>query len=69
MIDKVSGQESDEFAVVRRALALTGGREADLWSIEHIDITCDGCELEPIVGLRSPPPLLTRYDNLPFHPP
>lgn len=27
-------------------------QESDIWEIRHIDITCDGCDREPIVGSR-----------------
>ena len=41
--------EGDPFAGVREAL-----RHEQLhgFSIEHLDITCDGCDAEPIVGNR-----------------
>lgn len=41
----------------RRALRAESFRKAmlepsDWWNIEHVDITCDSCEAEPIVGQR-----------------
>lgn len=38
----------DRFAGVRAALR----QDSPLWRIEHLDITCDGCEQEPIIGHR-----------------
>lgn len=38
----------DKYAAVREALR----RDDPLWEMEHCDITCDGCEREPIVGHR-----------------
>ena len=41
--------DGDRFTAVRAALR----QDNPLWQIQHIDITCDGCEVEPIVGHRS----------------
>ena len=43
----MSGQ-ADKFAAVRASLRV----ESPLWYIQHIDLTCDGCECEPIEGQR-----------------
>lgn len=43
----MSGQ-ADKFAAVRAALRV----DSPLWYIQHIDLTCDGCECEPIEGQR-----------------
>lgn len=43
----MSGQ-GDKFAAVRAALRV----DSPLWYIQHIDLTCDGCECEPIEGQR-----------------
>ncbi|KAL6768341.1 hypothetical protein ACKKBF_B38755 [Auxenochlorella protothecoides x Auxenochlorella symbiontica] len=40
----------DAFSAVRAALANVS--DSSPWDIHHIDITCDGCEVEPIVGNR-----------------
>ena len=56
MATPVHSHDSDEdCALVRKALE--GHACSDLWTVEHIDITCDGCEQEPIVGARSPSPI------------
>lgn len=49
MADPSAAASSDDrFAAVRAALREDGR----LWRIEHCDITCDGCEVEPIIGHR-----------------
>ena len=40
--------EGDIFSSVRQRLC----QESQLWVISHLDITCDGCECEPITGSR-----------------
>ena len=45
-----SEPSSDRFLAVRQLLAAPPSSAA--WQIHHIDITCDGCEQEPIVGAR-----------------
>lgn len=40
----------DRFLAVRQLLAAPPSSAA--WQIHHIDITCDGCEQEPIIGAR-----------------
>ena len=41
-------ETEDRFAAVREALR----KDSPFWHCEHIDITCDGCESEPIIGHR-----------------
>jgi hypothetical protein len=40
--------EEARFSLARESLR----REASSWVVHHVDITCDGCELEPILGSR-----------------
>lgn len=44
----MAGEASDPFEAAREALR----HDSPLWTIQHLDITCDGCEQEPIVGHR-----------------
>lgn len=36
------------YAAVREAMR----HDSPFWRVEHVDITCDGCECEPIIGKR-----------------
>lgn len=44
----MADKPTDKYATVREALR----RDDPLWVVEHCDITCDGCEQEPITGHR-----------------
>lgn len=44
--------ETSPFEAVCQALSRDVSKEFPCTAIEHIDITCDGCETEPIVGRR-----------------
>ncbi|KAI7841867.1 hypothetical protein COHA_004396 [Chlorella ohadii] len=44
----MAAEQEDRFAAAREALR----HDSPLWTIQHLDITCDGCETEPIVGHR-----------------
>lgn len=43
---------ADAFRDVRDALAARQGSPGSGWVVEHNDVTCDGCEAEPIIGSR-----------------
>lgn len=47
----MAAAHDDPFAAAREALR----HDSPLWTIQHLDITCDGCETEPIVGHRCRP--------------
>lgn len=47
-LHKAAWPAACRFEGVREALR----RDAAAWFVSHIDITCDGCEVEPITGHR-----------------
>ncbi|PRW60037.1 UPF0696 C11orf68-like protein [Chlorella sorokiniana] len=44
----MAADQTDRFEAAREALR----HDSRLWHTQHLDITCDGCEAEPIVGHR-----------------